>query len=77
MNHGIEKAISGLNKCAEQYKKQHLIKIFKDRIVVNLNDNQLWGTMFYLMLIILTPILILLYYFYPNKNYQNIPKNYN
>jgi hypothetical protein len=72
VNERIVKAISGLNKCVEQYKKQHLIKIFQDKIVVNVNDNQLWGTILYLVLIILIPLFILLYYLYIDNTNSEI-----
>ncbi|MDB5118831.1 MAG: hypothetical protein JWN56_49 [Sphingobacteriales bacterium] len=72
MNHGIEKAISGLSECAKHYKKQHLIKISKETIIVKVNDNQLWGTLLYLLLIMLTPLLILVYYLYVDNTNSDI-----
>jgi hypothetical protein len=62
MNIKLENRIQGLQKIAEQYGKQNLIKITSDKIIVNVNDRQLWGTVFYLSLLILTPAGLLIYY---------------
>lgn len=72
MTHGLEKAISGLKKTVEQYKKQDLIKIGKDRIEIQVNDKQFWGSIFYLSLIILTPFSLLLYYLFFNQNNSEV-----
>jgi hypothetical protein len=62
MNQSIEKAIFGLQRIVENNNQSHIIKIDDNKIIVSTNENQLFGTLFYLFLLIFTPLSILIYY---------------
>ena len=52
----IEKAILRLKKNVERHKKNKLIQIENDKIRINNYGSELWGTLFYLIFLIIAPI---------------------
>lgn len=72
MNPGLEKAISGLKMTVEQHKRHDLVKISNDQIEVRVNGKQFWGTILYVSLVILTPLSLLVYYLFFNKDNSEV-----
>ena len=64
----LDKAINGLQEIVTRHKKQDKFQISKDKIIINSNKPELWGTVFYLALLILLPAGIIIYYLFVDKS---------
>lgn len=68
MNRKIEKAVFGLRTLLERNNKQHLISIDKDKIVVNVNQDEYWWVVLIMVLFAITPVIISLYYLFTEND---------
>ncbi|KAA0990048.1 hypothetical protein [Dyadobacter aurulentus] len=61
MNRKTEKSVLRLSHFIRKHKHDHLIKIGKDRIVIDVNDRSLTGSIFYLSFMLVIPFVLGLY----------------
>jgi hypothetical protein len=68
MNRKTEKSILRLSHFVKKHKHDHLIKIDKDRIVIDVNDRSVGGSIFYFGFMLLIPFFLVIYFLIINYN---------
>lgn len=62
MNHKIGKSILRLSHVIQKHKHDHLIKVEKDRIVIDVNNHSVGESIFYFTLMLLVPFASVIYF---------------
>lgn len=65
----LDKSIYSLKKITEQHNKQIEFKFSDDAIIIDNNTSQFYGTIFYLILTILIPVAIQVYFIFFARDY--------
>jgi hypothetical protein len=66
-NKRLDKTINGLQELVQRHKKLNTFQVSKNTIIINNFKPQIWGTIFYVTVLLLLPAGLLVYYLLVDK----------